>query len=827
LAAVLVPPSAAQQKPPPLDFSGVPLPDGALARHGTVRMWHKTAITQLTFTPDGKGLLSMGTDLAFHKWELATGKELWQFDRKQVPWPLTKRTQTTGVIRVGIYNQQEVVRKILTESHARFLGSHSADGKVLAVADPSGNTVVVLNPTNGQQLHKIQLKMEAYALTVAPSGKLLAIGENNRHTDECALHLWDLVSGKELPTPKLSRAIYGISNLTFSRDEKQFAAVFSGRIYLWDLVANKRMRVYEHDNWVSDIAFSHDGQLLASASNDGSVRVWDRTTEEEIKKLSPPDTRFTAVAFMPDSKQIVAGDRGGNLHLWHLPTGADKILKGHGSEVAVLAISPSGATIASASGNGGMRLWDALSGEAKEIVRETQRFKGLGVADGGHALVVWAADGTVRQIDTMTGAEIHAAQGPPKEASRVKLTADGQTGAWFDRKEKSIFLWDAAAGRELGKVVTNVDSAGIIALSPDAQLVVSAETGGTLRIWNVASGKQIRSFAKVSMDSATFSPDGKLLLVLTEADELCLFEMATGKERCRLRTLCSNAEFGLAFAPNGRHLAVTADNAVCLWDLAKGKPLRGFYGHQGMVLAVAFAPKGDIVASGGSDGTVRLWKTDSGEELRCFSGHHGAIERLSFSQDGKMLISVGLDQNIIVWDAASRAAVKPVKADGKILERCWTELGHDDPSIAFLAMGDMIDQPKEAVALLAKKLEPVPAVEVGLIDKLIAELDSDTFTVREKAMKDLEKLEGQARKALAAAVENPTSAEVQARAKKLLERLDGPVALGEEARNLRALEVLERIGTPEARQLLARLGQGAPGARLTVEATASQARLAK
>ncbi|HYV38288.1 MAG TPA: WD40 repeat domain-containing protein, partial [Gemmataceae bacterium] len=199
---------------------------------------------------------------------------------------------------------------------------------------------------------------------------------------------------------------------------------------------------------------------------------------------------------------------------------------------------------------------------------------------------------------------------------------------------------------------------------------------------------------------------------------------------------------------------------------------------------------------------------------------------LTFSADGKTLISVGADQNILVWDATSRAAaVKPAKADGKILERCWTDLGHDDPSIAFQAMGNMIDLPAEAVALLDKKLLPVPPVETAVIDKLIGELDSESFAVREKASKDLVKLEGQARQALEAALAKPPSAEVQSRAKKLLEGLDAPLLAPAELRIVRAVEALERIGTAEARALLARLAKGAPGARLTVEAHAAHARL--
>ncbi|HYV37975.1 MAG TPA: WD40 repeat domain-containing protein, partial [Gemmataceae bacterium] len=658
-AVAFVPPSAAQEKSPKLDFNGVPLPDGALARHGTVRMWHFSPITQLAFTPDGNGLLSIDKELAFYKWDLTTGKELWQFDRKHLPMPLTFRHQSLEAARFVI-DGQLIVFKTFGESKVKFMASHSGDGKVLAVADPKANAVIVLNSTTGKQICKIPLKWDAQVLTVSPSGKLLAILETTPRRDEAALRIWDLVKGKEAPAPKLSGPRHYMNSLVFSADEKQLAGISQHSVAVWDLVTNKRMANYDHNDNIYDVAFSQDGRLLASASYDGSVRVWDKTSEEEIKKLAPADTYFSTVAFTPDGKQVVAGDGKGNLHLWNLTTGIDKILKGHTAGIVCLAVSPNGAKIASADERGGLRLWDVLTGDVKQIVKVAERLKGMGVNNGGHSLVLWTAAGPIRHVDTLTGVDLLEAHGPPKESGSVKLTADGQIAAWFDRKNKSITLWDAATGAELRQLPIGLNDASILTFSRDGQWVATTESGrgveiiqggniqfqqiggaggfqqiggqsentGTVRVWNTTTGKQIRSFAKISPDTAVFSPDGKLLALLTDMDELCLFEMASGKERCRLRTLCYNADAALAFSPNGRHLVTTADNALCLWDLTKGKPLRGFYGHDGMVLAVAFAPKGDIIASGGRDGTVRLWKVDTGEELRCFSGHQGGIERL-------------------------------------------------------------------------------------------------------------------------------------------------------------------------------------------------------
>jgi hypothetical protein len=172
--------------------------------------------------------------------------------------------------------------------------------------------------------------------------------------------------------------------------------------------------------------------------------------------------------------------------------------------------------------------------------------------------------------------------------------------------------------------------------------------------------------------------------------------------------------------------------------------------------------------------------------------------------------------------AAQSGGSAPQKLDGY-----WADLANSDAKVAFQAMGEMISQPKETTALLAAKLQPVPQVDMTMVDQLVADLDSDNFTKRQKATKDLEKLDAQARPALEKVVANPPSAEARSRAKNLLDRLDGPVSSPEDLRAIRAVEVLERIGSPEAKELLVRLAKGAPSARLTQEASASLARLTR
>src|SRR5262249_49891374 len=149
---------------------------------------------------------------------------------------------------------------------------------------------------------------------------------------------------------------------------------------------------------------------------------------------------------------------------------------------------------------------------------------------------------------------------------------------------------------------------------------------------------------------------------------------------------------------------------------------------------------------------------------------------------------------------------------------CWTDLGSDDAAQAFRALGRLIASPAEAVALLRKHLQPIAAPDAKRLEKLITDLDSDTFTIRDAAMKELTASVELAEPALRAALDKAPSPEARRRLEQLLAKLDGLSAKGEPLRTSRAIEALERMDTPEARQLLDKLAAGAPGAWQTREA---------
>jgi hypothetical protein len=239
----------------------------------------------------------------------------------------------------------------------------------------------------------------------------------------------------------------------------------------------------------------------------------------------------------------------------------------------------------------------------------------------------------------------------------------------------------------------------------------------------------------------------------------------------------------------------------------------------------AYSLGGRLLAHSLADGTILIWDVAAKRELSRLRGHRGYAATLAFSPDGNTLASGGRDTTCLIWDVAH--LTKAAKPQGTSVDAtaCWSDLVGRDAARAYDAMCGLAADPSQAVRLLNVHLPPAALADPGKIAKLIAELDSDEFKVREKANEELDKISDAAAPLLRKALEADPSPEARKRLAKLLASAAGKAPSGELLRSLRAVEVLEMMATPEARQLLQKLAGGAPEARLTCEAKAALERL--
>jgi hypothetical protein len=223
----------------------------------------------------------------------------------------------------------------------------------------------------------------------------------------------------------------------------------------------------------------------------------------------------------------------------------------------------------------------------------------------------------------------------------------------------------------------------------------------------------------------------------------------------------------------------------------------------------------------GEDG-VRIVEQSTGLVRRHLTGHRAEVSSLAFTPDGRRLVTGSFDNTGLVWDVALASLAVPEKNPSKL----WTDLGSAEANPANRALAGLAADPAAALALLKEKLRPAAAPDSVTLDRLVADLGSDNFRVRDKAFADLDRMGEAIVPELRQRTERAQTEESRRRITRLLEKHD-PAAVGpDQLRRLRGLEFLEQLGTPEARQLLGTLAGGSPEARLTREAQDSVRRLA-
>jgi WD40 repeat protein len=417
-------------------------------------------------------------------------------------------------------------------------------------------------------------------------------------------------------------------------------------------------------------------------------------------------------------------------------------------------------------------------------------------------------------------------------------------------EDYTIHLSEVATGKEVRQFKGHTKAVGDAYFSPDGKRMASIGGDKTLRLWDVATGAEQRviplNTGRMAPDLA-LSPDGKMVAVgPVDGMAVQLWDIATDKVLHTLTTPPEMRTRGLgrgvviAFAPDGKLLATRAANSssICLWEVASGKLVRHFKADN--PYRIEFSPDGRTLAVGDNgrgatdleDIKVSLWEVATGRERARFSGYRGGISSLAFSPDGKRLASGIYDTTILIWDVtgrvrAARPAEKPLSP--KELESLWIDLMGEDAAKAHRALWGLVAAPREAVPLLKQCLEPVspPSDKVReQVARLLTDLNSDEFSARQKAEAELVMLGTPILPLLRKAPQEGLPLEARRRLENLIERLE-TAGEAERFRHTRVLEVLEHLGTPEAKRLLEVYAAREPGAGLTEEAKASLQRLAR
>jgi WD40 repeat protein/tRNA A-37 threonylcarbamoyl transferase component Bud32 len=417
-----------------------------------------------------------------------------------------------------------------------------------------------------------------------------------------------------------------------------------------------------------DVAFSPDGKRLASVAFDGTLKVWDSASGQEllsVSVLTPPypgsPALVTGVAFSPDGKLLATSSNDGTVKVWEAATGKERrSLAGSAAPVQGVAFSPDGKLLAAAGGTvnapGEVRLWEVDTG------KEVQTLKGhlraaVAVAFGpdGKWLVSVGWDKVVRRFDLADGHEMLALR---DAGIRMALAPDGRlVAACLD--DGVVRLWDLATGRETAALRGGTGGTTALAFSPDSKLLATANRTGAVGLWLVATGYQVLGVSGngKGINALAFSPDGRLLAGAGD-DGVHVWDPSAWREPFAFRPQSDGPMpvTGVQSAtldPEGRRLLLGCfDGALRVCDAASGQHLLTLRGHSGAIRSVAWSRDGRLLASGGQDGIVKLWDPAAGQELHALHGHTGQVNGVALSADGRLLASVAADGGR-VWDTAT------------------------------------------------------------------------------------------------------------------------------------------------------------------------------
>jgi hypothetical protein len=372
------------------------------------------------------------------------------------------------------------------------------------------------------------------------------------------------------------------------------------------------------------------------------------------------------------------------------------------------------------------------------------------------------------------------------------------TGRAVSTQETVICIHDVDKGQQIRRLEGPPSMVQCLAVAPDGKALAAgfnSQSGAPtneVRIWDVAAGKPRWQLVRPDwLMALAFSPDGKLLAGGEIHGPVTLWDAATGRELCQLKPPSMCVTSLVAFSPDGR-LVATAGHR-------HGPPV-----------------------------TVRVWEVATGTVRQEFTAHQGFVGALAFSPDGKSLATGAADSSVLLWDLTGQVGeVAKGRPSGEELDKLWAALDSPEARSGFQAMRRLLAAPDDAVALVQKHLKPTPGkgASAETIAHLIQGLDSESFDEREKATRELEGLGTQAEADMRKALEAGPSAEKKRRIEGVLEKLQVKAPAPEMVRPLRAVEVLERLGTPEARKALEALARGQAEAPLTQAAKGALQRL--
>jgi WD40 repeat protein/uncharacterized caspase-like protein len=463
-----------------------------------------------------------------------------------------------------------------------------------------------------------------------------------------------------------------VNAVALSPDKRILASASADNtIRLWEVDSGRELRaLVGHKGWVKCVAFSPDATLLASGSNDKTIKLWDIATGRELHSLEGHSAAVESITFSADGRWLASGSADNTAKTWNVATASElKSLSGHADWVTSILFSPEGKWLATGSKDSTVRLWEVATGRAARVLTgHTDRIKALAFSPDSGWLASASADGTIKLWKTSTGKDMRTLNGHAGSVIAVTFNDDGQQ-LLSASTNKVIKRWDIATGRELQTAgdPASLDYVESIAFASDLKSF-AASADKSIDLYETATSKRLRAFDShaAAPYAVAFSANGRWFASAGKDKTVRLWDTATGRE---LPALIGHTGYvtSLAFSNDGSWLASgSLDRTIRLWETSTGREKRKLVGHDDTINAIALSSDNRWVASASYDRSIRIWDPSNGSEQRKLLGHSGEVTTIAFSADGKWLASGGVDKTIQIWDTHSWAKQRGLSSTNAI-----------------------------------------------------------------------------------------------------------------------------------------------------------------
>ncbi|MEB3289810.1 MAG: AAA-like domain-containing protein [Leptolyngbya sp.] len=572
----------------------------------------------------------------------------------------TTQTQVDQALRRAVYSAVEANR---LSDHQGFVQgvAFSPDGQHLATV--SDDKTLKLWAVDGRLLQTLAIDGKGLDVEFSPDGQFLVAT-----TSYGSVNAWNL-DGTLRWTWRQDRQGLGdylLRTLALSPDGRWVAiSTESNTVEILNSQNGQWVRrLNGHQNIVWGVAFSPNGQQIASASEDGTVKVWS-LEGQLLTTLRGHGHRVTAVAFSPDGQQLASVDTQGILKRWTATGTLLQTLEAHDGSIWDVVFSPNGQYLVTTSADQTIKIWNP-AGEILQTLHHREVVYRAAFSPDGQWLASSGADHLVK-LWRLTHPAVTLLRDHQGRVMRLRVSPRGDLLA-SPSSDNTVKLW-TGDGQILSTFRGHRGPVNAVAFHPDGQRLASSDSRGFIYLWrkdgtilsqfSMLNADQIQdpvqSTQYIELSTLDFSPDGQLLAVANLAQLDAQLRTPEGQWVRDLKGHSGGITY-IRFSPGGDVLATASmDGTVKLWR-RDGRPLATLTGHGGTVWGLAFGPvdstggDGQRIATAGEDGTVKIWRVADGQWLQTLEGHQGKVYAVAFSPDGQRVASAGRDGTIKFWD---------------------------------------------------------------------------------------------------------------------------------------------------------------------------------